>query len=159
MPNTTYAMSTIKNYVIDLKYRSLDEHGNKISADFEKHYEASAELAADVSRYEAACNEAENLEEKYRGGRYCRYSRDLKSIIKYEYGQARREEGQKIEDQFNAILGKLKTTRNPDKALEFLKLCGIELPEQKSIVLQDIPVDPEFIKSVLPAAKQLTVAD
>jgi hypothetical protein len=83
----------------------------------------------------------------------------LKSVIKTGYFKSREDEVQKIKGQFNTILAKLKTMRNPDKALEFLKLCGIELLEQIKPPIQDIPVDPEFIKSVLPASKQLTTAE
>jgi hypothetical protein len=157
--NTTYTMSDIKSNINCLKRQSLDANSEKVLADFGLYLEEHPEIKQDIARYETACKEAENLHKKYtRLYSYQHYSNDLKSLIRNDYFERRQDEAKKIEMQFNAIIDKLKTMRNPGKTLKFLKLCGIELPEQNESV-QNIPVDPEFIKSVLPAAKQLTVTD
>ncbi len=154
---TAYTMADIKNHVIALGRKAQEEYTVKLNQEFENHLESNPEITLDISQYEDACQRAERLHKKYTGnaGYYHRYSCDLKYIIQKGYFETNKDMIQKIQSQFTAILDKLKTIRNPNKAIEFLKLCGIELSEKEQFQ-EDIPVDPDFIRSILPAARQLT---
>lgn len=152
---TAYSMVDIKSYVQTLSRKAQEEYAAKLNQEFENYLEANPEIVLDISRYENACQQAEQLHKEYGDSRYYRYSCDLKSIIRKKYLENNKDMIQKIQSQFAAILDKLKTIRNPNKAIEFLKLCGIELPEKVQFQ-EDIPVDSDFIRSVLPAPKQLT---
>jgi hypothetical protein len=150
-----FTMSDIKNHVNSLKWQSIKEYENKLNIDFENYLEEHSEIALEISEYEAACQKADSLYKKHNDGHCSQHTYGLKRLIRSNYMDSRKDETQKIKDQFYTIEQKLKAIRSPQKAVEFLKLCGIELPDNGQIQ-QDIPVDPEFIKSILPAPKQLT---
>lgn len=153
---TAYTMSDIKNHVQRLESKSVMEYRGKLKKEFKLYLEENPGILLDISEYENSCRRARDIHYKYRS-RYGRreYSNNIESIIQDEYFESRKDEIEKIRSQFNAIINKLKTIRNPNKAIEFLKLCGIDLPENVTIT-QDIQVDPDFIRSILPSSNQLT---
>ena len=153
---TNYNMYQIKTLVKKLKQSSRNEFDEKLDSEFKNHIESNPETELDIKTFENAIDTANNLYKKYSLGSYresIRTSRnDLVERVKTEFQYSRQEERDKIGQQFDIVLSKVSSMRNPDKTLEFLKLCGIEFPENiKTEVI--IPVDPEFIKSILPKNK------
>lgn len=156
---TLYTMYQIKRMVQGLKYKAAEQYEEDITVKFEKHLETNAEMSMDISTYSSLANKMNELQKKYELNQY----RDeisanlLKNRLEYKFRHA--DGGrEKIFEQFGSIETRLKSMRNPDKALEFLKLCGIEFPEKlkPEEPKLDISVDPDFIKSVLPKQKLLT---
>lgn len=149
---TLYTMSQIKDYVRGLCYKAQEEFRKNLRIEFEKKVEENAEISMDLSAWGKMCANMRVLETKYRSeGRY--YSTPepnrLKDIMRDAFMDSCNPEYRKIDTQFTAILNRLKNIRKSDVALEFLKACGIELPENSAPAI-NIPVDPEFIKSILP---------
>lgn len=157
---TLYTMYQIKEAVKNLGYATIGEFDEKVKIEFEKCIEDNAEMRLELKKWENYCNELIALEKKYESSSTCYYGRHvdtgkLKYYMSECFKDRFKEERKKIVDQFEVILNRLASMRKPDAALEFLKLCGIELPEKVKQSI-DIPVDPEFIKSVLPKQKMLT---
>jgi hypothetical protein len=155
---TSYTMAEIKACVKNIMYRSQEEYNQKLSVEFKTLIQESAELQFDIAQYESIATKANALQEKHITDRYSRYYFEpsgLKNQLEQKFKEGFSKERNKIKDQFTAIQNRLSSMRNPDTALEFLKACGIELPEKEKPVIT-IPVDPEFIKSVLPGPKLLS---
>jgi len=160
MEKTLYTMAEIKAQIRNLQFAAIQEFNNKLEKDFEKHIEDTPEISLDIKTYEHVCEKLSSLETKYESGEYRYYNQTrlnperLKANILNSYKDNFDETKQKIINQFQVIENRLARIRKPDSALEFLKLCGIELPQKVEKIL-DVPVDPEFIKSILPKQKML----
>jgi len=150
-------MAEIKESVRNLMYKSEEETSKKLDLDFVKHLENNLDLELDIRTYENSIDILRNLESKYSPDRYGNsYNKsELRRIMRREYRAQFRDVELKIRSQFNSISERLSKMRNPNTALDFLKACGIELPEKVKPVIQ-IDVDPEFIKSILPKQNLLT---
>jgi ABC-type phosphate transport system auxiliary subunit len=148
-------MAEIKTAVENLTWAALKEHDDKVKIECNQAIEADPQISADVKKYEDCCNTINNLTKKYCRSYYVRNENEIKNNLLTKFQDNYSGERKKIKDQFAVISNSLKTMRTPDKALEFLKLCGIELPEKKAKESVVIPVDPDFIKSILPKNKMI----
>ncbi len=151
---TSYTMAEIKSAVNLLKNKALDQHRTNCKTEFKNQIVQNTEAAYDIKLFNDSVKIIHELINKYNdGNRYIskQYRTDsLYTHLESLYIQTKSQEYNKIYDQFAIIESRLKTIRNPDKALEFLQLCGIELPESNKAIQPDSPVDVDFIKSVLP---------
>lgn len=153
---TLYTMAEIKESVKNLMYKSIKELSEKMDSDFENYIESHAEIELDLKTFESSINTARGLIKKYDQEQYfCTNNGELKQVIRRLYRKQFYELESKVKNQFNSISNRLSKMRNPNTALEFLKQCGIELPEKVQPVVT-IDVDPEFIKSILPKQNLLT---
>lgn len=148
-----YTMGQIKNFVDDLRYKALRAYDEKIDREFGEEIVTDPEIMADITAFENLMGEAENLYDKHYDKKINRYragfpTGGLKTLLKDQYEKSRESERDKIRAQFKAIQNTLSAMRSPKKALEYLKTCGIELPEQVND--KPVNVDPDFIRSVLP---------
>jgi len=145
---TTYSIWQIRDAVRNLQYSSEKEIRKNVELEFSRSIEENAELACDLSAYKSKLDEVNALEKKYK----VRYPSDYHSDrLRYKIKEDRCEAALvKARDQFRTIQDRLVKIRNADKALEFIKLCGIELPEKVVEPAVQIPVDPDFIRSILP---------
>lgn len=156
---TLYTMYQIKEAVKDLRHAALDEFNKRLLIKVEEEIENNIEMQLELKKWETYSNELNALEKKYENSWTRSYRNHvdgnrLKYCITKCFEEKLQEEKNKIYAQFEAILNKLSSMRKPDAALEFLKLCGIELPEKVKLTIS-IPVDPDFIKSVLPKQQML----
>lgn len=158
---TSYLMADIKEKVNNLKWEADDQFKKDLKAEFRKQCESNPEVQYDIKLFGDSVKILHDLIRKYSTSRSYRigmhYSKSsLYEELEYLYIQSKDKEYNKLHDQFRIIQNKLKTIRNPDKALEFLHLCGIELPTNAKPSQPDAPVDVDFIKSVLPKNVLLT---
>lgn len=158
---TEYTMSKIRDFVYDLKEKAINQHKANCDAEFNKLVEDNPGIELDFKAFAEAVTKINQLADKYREGRY--FARNytegyLRSFVQdsYRNSDSKIAESEKIYDQFRVIENRLKSIRNPSKAIEFLKLCGIEIPERSIPIKPDPPIDVEFIKSVLPKNLLLT---
>lgn len=151
---TNYTMSEIKNRVSFLKSEAMAQFRTTCNAEFAKQVEENAEMEMDFKSFENCIEKVKGLIQKYQksynsfGRGY--YKEDLFNYVQNRYFDSKDQEFQKIRSQFKIIENRLTLFRNADKAIEFLQLCGIELPAKTSDIQSDSPVDVDFIKSVLP---------
>lgn len=152
-------MSNIKSKVEYFKSSALNDFRKRVQADFDNRVETIPELQVEISTWETCVKKLRVLFDKY-SSNYSSlnvHESDLRSKMNYKFRKNFEEEEKKITKQFDIIIAKLKTIKSPSTALNFLKLCGIEWEETEKVVEQ-IPVDAEFIKSVLPKFKELPAA-
>lgn len=161
MAKTNYTMIQIKNYIKRLKNSCLNKFYEDILVEVEKLIK-NDEVAYDLSQWRSVTEKANELYNKYNKNKYKNLqilsNGTLKSYIESDLREQDTEKRKNIEKQFESILSRLSQIRNPDKALEFLKLCNIELPEtvKEETEVSTVNVDPEFIKSILPKCKMIT---
>lgn len=153
---TLYTMYQIKEAVRNLKYAALDEFAKKLKINYANHIESNPELQLAIKKYQTKCDELNALFKKYNHKDYVREldRNRLRDILSECFEESFSDDRKKIFEQFEVISNRLSKMRKPEAALEFLKLCGIELPEKVKPIIS-IPVDPEFIKSILPKQKML----
>lgn len=151
-------VAEIRQYVEKLMYRALDSHNNMLAEEFDKEVEKNLEMQMDLKTWESLAKKSDELAEKYKASRryYCLRTLSASNLRDYlldAYKEQKSEERKKIQDQFRNVIKRLKEIRSPKKALEFVKICGIELP--KEVEEKPLDIDPEFIKSMLPKNKLL----